>query len=215
MTQSGPVGQDPAPPPSGAEGWGEPGAGGAGATSGFQMKTVATEKGPAPGVEYAELPIRIGAYIIDAVILAVAFFIVSFVIVAVFLFTGLWFIGWVISAALYVAGSAIYFIWSWRNLRASPGQKILNLETVTAGTGTTITMDQAIKRYIFLFGPSLLAEVFSFGGFGFAILGTLIGLAAFIYVIWLLYTVSQSPKRQGYHDVQADTVVVRRVPVQA
>ena len=36
-------------------------------------------------------------------------------------------------------------------------------------------------------------------------------LAAFAYMVWLLYTVSQSPKRQGYHDVQAGTVVIRRI----
>jgi uncharacterized RDD family membrane protein YckC len=211
MTQSGPVGQDPTPPPGGAA-WGE-GGGSGGVPSGLQMKNVVVEKGPAPGVEYAELPIRIGAYIIDMVLLFVAYFIVATVIIAVLLFTGFWFIAWVVTALLYAAGSAIYFIWSWRNLRASPGQKVLSLETVNAATGKAISMDQAVKRYLYLFGPALLAQVFSFGGFGFAILGMLVGLAAFAYTIWLLYTVSQSPKRQGYHDVQASTVVIRRFAV--
>ena len=37
-------------------------------------------------------------------------------------------------------------------------------------------------------------------------------IAALIYAIWLLYSVTQSSKRQGFHDLQADTVVVRRTP---
>jgi uncharacterized RDD family membrane protein YckC len=211
MAQAGPTGQDPAPP-SGSGDWG---AGGGGASSGFQVKTVVTEKGPAPGIVYAELPIRIGAYIVDSIILFACFFVLSIVVITVFAFTGLWLIGWAISTIVYIGGSAIYFIWSWRNLKASPGQKILNLETLDAGTGKAISTDQAIKRYIFLFGPSLLAQVFSFGGFGFAIIGTLVGLLAFVYVIYLLYTVSQNPKRQGYHDVQAGTVVIQRVATAA
>ena len=41
-------------------------------------------------------------------------------------------------------------------------------------------------------------------------LGSLIGLLAFGYEIFLLWTTYQSPKKQGYHDVQAGTVVVKR-----
>ena len=209
MTQAGPTGQGPTPPPGDA-GWGE-GGDASGVASGLQVKTVVVEKGPAPGIEYAELPIRLGAYVIDMVLLFVCYFIVATVILAILLFTGFWLLGWVISAVLYAAGSAIYFIWSWRNLRASPGQKVLNLETLDAKTGKAISMDEAVKRYLYLFGPSLLAEIFSFGGFGFVFIGWLVSLAAFAYMVWLLYTVSQSPKRQGYHDIQAGTVVIRRI----
>jgi uncharacterized RDD family membrane protein YckC len=210
MAQPGPTGQGPTPPPSG---WSGSDQGGGGAASGFQIKTVVTEKGPAPGVEYAELPIRIGAYIIDAIILAFCYFVVASVLVSAFVFSGAWYITWLIIVVIYAVGSAVYFIWSWTRLRASPGQKILGLETVNGGTGSTLAVPQAIRRYLFLFGPLLLAQVFSFGGgFTLAWLGYLVGLAAFAYSIWLLYTVSQSPRRQGFHDVQAKTVVVRRAP---
>jgi uncharacterized RDD family membrane protein YckC len=217
MAQSGSEGQEPTPPPSGSSGWGQGGGGetGAGAASGFQIKTVVAEKGPVPGVEYAELPMRIGAYIIDAVILAICYFIVASALIGFLVFSGMWYITWVIIAVLYAAGSAIYFIWSWTHLRASPGQKILNLETVNAGNGATIKTEQAVRRYLFLFGPMLLAQVFSFGGFGYVFIGWLVSLAAFAYAIWLLYTVSQSTKRQGFHDVQATTVVVRRAATKA
>ena len=44
-----------------------------------------------------------------------------------------------------------------------------------------------------------------------AALGSLAGLLALGYDLYLLWTASQSPKRQGFHDVQASTVVVKRL----
>jgi uncharacterized RDD family membrane protein YckC len=207
MTMTDQRPNEPPPAPSGGSSdWGRE----AGASPGFQIRTVATEQGPAAGIEYAELPIRIGAYIVDAVILFVCYAVVASILVTLLVISGAWFITWVITAVLYAAASAIYFIWSWTNLRASPGQKILNLETVRASDGATLDADVAIRRYLYLFGPFLLAQIFSFGGFAVPLLGSLVGLLSLVYAIWLLYTVSQSPKRQGFHDVQAGTVVVRR-----
>jgi uncharacterized RDD family membrane protein YckC len=92
--------------------------------------------------------------------------------------------------------------------------ELKRLETVNAGSGATLTTAQAGRRYLFLFGPVLLSQVLSVGGgFTLAGLGYLVSVAALIYAIWLLYSVSQSSKRQGFHDLQADTVVVRRTPV--
>jgi uncharacterized RDD family membrane protein YckC len=88
-------------------------------------------------------------------------------------------------------------------MRASPGQKFLNLETVNAADGATLTQNQAIRRWVFLWGPIALGAIVP-------ILGILISLLALIYLIYLIYTINQSPKRQGYHDVQAGTVVVKR-----
>ena len=44
-----------------------------------------------------------------------------------------------------------------------------------------------------------------------SILGSLVSLATFAYFIFLLWTTSQNAKRQGFHDVKAGTVVVKRV----
>ena len=40
-------------------------------------------------------------------------------------------------------------------------------------------------------------------------IGTLLGLLTFAYAIYLLYTAANSSSRQGFHDVQASTVVVK------
>jgi uncharacterized RDD family membrane protein YckC len=104
------------------------------------------------------------------------------------------------------AGSAIYFIYTWTNMRGSPGQRVLGLETLNAADGAVLTQPQAIKRWLYLFGPFVLAETASImlGG-----LGAIVGLLVFAYAIYLLYTAANSPTRQGFHDVQATTVVVK------
>ncbi len=223
------AGSGPTPDPSGQGNWGgppgqpgQPGQPAVGGAGGFQMKPV--EAGPAPGIAYAELGIRIGAYIIDAVILTAAYFVVYAIIGAAMfgsLFTvgfGLIFIIVIVLAAVYLVGSAVYFVYTWTTMRASLGQKMLGLETVNAGNGATLTQPQAIKRWAFLFGPQAVVTVLQLGSgwfvytFGAAgILSLLLSLASLAYVIYLLYTVSQSGKRQGFHDVQAGTVVIKRL----
>ncbi len=108
-------------------------------------------------------------------------------------------VGGLIAAAI----SGIYFVYGWTRMRASLGQKFLNLETVSASDGATLTQDQAIRRWLYLYGLYALTQIIP-------IVGILLSLIAFIYALYLLYTTSQSPKRQGFHDVQANTVVIKR-----
>jgi uncharacterized RDD family membrane protein YckC len=182
------------------------------------LQAAAVEVGPAPGVAYADLVTRVIAYIIDAVLLGVFTFVIFLVLGAIILASLLAggpilaIVGFVILAVFSLLASAVYFVYTWMNLRASPGQKILNLETVNAADGATLTRDQAVRRWAYLFGPSAVASVaqIALGATEIAILGSLISLLVFGYIIYLLYTASQSSKRQGYHDVQARTVVVKR-----
>jgi uncharacterized RDD family membrane protein YckC len=167
--------------------------------------------GPAPGVTYADLGIRIGAYIIDAIIFGVALAIFAAVVLGVLaLGAGIVgvIIGIVLLVAFNVAFSAIYFVYSWTRLRASPGQRMLGLETVNETDGATLTQPQAIRRWLALFGPfALLSAVQWVAG---STLGSLAGLISLIYLIYLVYTTNKDPKRQGFHDHYAGTVVVKR-----
>jgi uncharacterized RDD family membrane protein YckC len=74
-----------------------------------------------------------------------------------------------------------------------------------AGDGKTLTQDQAIRRYLALAAPFIVANAFS----GIAVIGLLLSLAALGWVIYLLYTTAQSPTKQGWHDVFANTQVVK------
>lgn len=183
-------------------------------TSGFQAAPVAA--GPAPGVIYADLVTRIIAYIIDAILLTVLTWLVGIILVGLLTAIGGvigLLIGFVVFAVIVLVGSAVYFVYTWMNMRASPGQRILGLETVNAADGSTLTQPQAVRRWGWLYGVFALATVgqIVLTGSSLSLLSTLLSLATLGYTIFLLYSASQSPKRQGYHDVQAGTVVVKRV----
>lgn len=191
----------PAPPP-------------AASTSPAWLNTITSQQTltGAGGLVYADVPARLIAYVIDAVILGVAFGILYGIFVALLigsLATGLAFMSFVwfvVLVLIYAAGSAIYFIYTWTNLRGSPGQRIMSLETLNAADGAVLTQPQAIRRWLFLFGPMVLGQAASlmFGGLGF-----IVSVALFAYVVYLLYSTANSPTRQGFHDVQASTVVVK------
>jgi uncharacterized RDD family membrane protein YckC len=201
----------PAPPPAGGN-WSSPPPSGQ-MPGGFNpnFQAAAVETGPAPGVVYADIVTRIIALVIDSVILWIPYVILSTIILGAFLLSGgaLYTVLGLVIGAGYAALAGVYFVWTWTTQRASYGQKFLKLETVNAADGATLTRDQAIKRFAFLYGGNLVAivgqNVFGFG------LGSLLGLLGLVYVAYLLYTTSQSPKRQGFHDVQAGTVVVKHL----
>ncbi len=190
-----------APAPQGPGGW----QAGGPSSGGFQSAPIAA--GPAPGVAYADLITRIIALVIDGIVLGIGYAI----IVVVLQVLGGW-PAFLVGGVLYFALNAAYFIYTWTRMRASYGQKFLNLETVNAADGATLTQDQAIRRWAYLWGPGALAQVVTYGGgILLGLIGSLLGLLAAFYELYLLYTASQSPKRQGFHDVQAGTVVVKRI----
>ncbi len=160
------------------------------------------EAGPAPGVRYAEVLTRIIAMVIDGFILGFVYW-VLIVILAITIGSGGNLIFSLLFGVIWAAATLGYYVYTWTRLRASLGQKVLGLETVNAADGATLTQNQAIRRWAYLWGPFALSAIIP-------IIGLLLGLVAIGYGVYLLYTTSQSPKRQGYHDVQAGTVVVKR-----
>ena len=70
-------------------------------------------------------------------------------------------------------------------------------------------MDQAIRRWIALGAPFGIAQAFNpLPG-----IGLLIALAAFAWLIFLLWTTYSSPTKQGFHDKFANTMVVKATRV--
>jgi hypothetical protein len=195
----------------------------AAAASSWQMPPAsagATAAGPAPGIAYAGLGIRIVALIIDYILLLIVFTFVAIVLGAIFLgslINGgsiMAIIAGVLLAVANLVISAVYFIWAWTkpDLRASLGQRVVGLNTVSASDGATVTRPQAVQRWVYLFGLVALASAMqsALSATSLGTLAYLIGLLAFAYEIFLLWTTYQSPKKQGYHDVQAGTVVIKR-----
>jgi uncharacterized RDD family membrane protein YckC len=170
------------------------------------------------GFVYADVPNRVIAYIIDAVILGIVFLIISWVIVGNIFPnrinpnpTGLTnlveinYAGVLVNAVIQTALSALYFIYMWTAMRGTIGMKALSLQVGNAADGRTLTQAQAIRRWIFLGGPLGLISALN----PIPAIGILLGLAGLAYYIYLLWTTAQSPTKQGFHDVQAGTVVVK------
>jgi uncharacterized RDD family membrane protein YckC len=200
MDQSEPTGDPgtptPAPPPTG---WSAP---------------PPVEAGP-PGFVYADVPNRAIAYIIDAILVGIVAAIIGAVLGGVGLSTGTFtpgtlnfevnYVGLLVSAVIGAAISAAYFVYTWTSMRGTIGMKALGMQIGNAGDGKTLTMDQATRRWLVIAAPGILAQVF----FVLPALGTLIGLLAFGWFIYLLWTTYSSPTKQGFHDKFANTMVVK------
>ena len=185
MDQSGSTGEPGAPP---AGGWAAP--------------PPPVQAGPA-GVVYADVPNRAVAYIIDSILVGIVSGIVFGFIWGI---TGANIVGLIVSAIVGAAISAAYFIYTWTSMRGTVGMKILSMQIGNAVDGNTLTTDQAIRRWLVIAAPSLVAQVFlSF----FTPIGYLLALASLGWFIYLVYTTAKSPTKQGYHDVFANTMVVK------
>jgi uncharacterized RDD family membrane protein YckC len=217
---SDPAGQEPAPgapdPAAAGGSWQQaptPGAAPTFAQQAQNWKPAEVAPGPTAGIAYADLPIRIGAYLIDGIILGIGIVLV-YTILAGFLLFGGGFGGLlifaVIAGVLSLAASAIYFVYTWTTMKASPGQRMLGLMTVNEADGSALTQNQAITRWAILSGPWIVGFVFN-QVYSYSIFGLLISLAGLGWTVYLLYTTANDPKRQGFHDKYAKTVVVKPV----
>jgi uncharacterized RDD family membrane protein YckC len=169
---------------------------------------------PASGLVYADVPNRAIAYILDVILVAI----VNVIVFAVLSGVGLGVVTVSSSgtievnyAAAFIQGiiglviSAAYFIYTWTSLRATLGMRALGMQVGNAGDGKTLTMEQAVRRYLALAAPGILAQVLS----PLPAIGFIISLLALAWFIYLVYTTANSPTKQGWHDVFANTQVVK------
>jgi uncharacterized RDD family membrane protein YckC len=169
------------------------------------------------GLVYADVPNRAIAYIIDAIILGVIFTVIAIVLAGIGLATSTIdlnngtftynYLGGIIQALFGLAVSGGYFIYTWTRMRATVGMRILGMQVGNAGDGKTLTTDQAVRRWLALGAPFSIAQAFN----PFPLLGIVIGLASLAWFFYLLYTTYSSPTKQGFHDVFANTMVVKAV----
>lgn len=130
------------------------------------------------GVAPADLGIRIGARIIDNLIVGLPIGIVLSLFLSgnsVQLASG--FIG---SLALYG-----YFVAMEVSQGTTLGKKILGLRVVAPGGAPNLTPEQSLKRNLFVVASAIPC------------IGQLVGLGLAIYI---MVTISQDPNKQGWHD---------------
>jgi uncharacterized RDD family membrane protein YckC len=223
MTQSGPGGYgDPAggppaggppsaPPPS----WqapppqSPPPPGAPGGQWTANLMSQAPVAGPA-GYFYADVPNRAIAYIIDVIIIAIVNVIIAAVIYGVLgggpgLFVTVSITSLLVVTIIGLIVSGGYFVYTWTKMRGTVGMKVLGMQIGNESDGSTLTMNQAITRWILLGAPFSLAQLANpFPG-----LGLIISLLGLVWLIALLVTTAQSPTKQGLHDKYAHTMVVK------
>ena len=163
------------------------------------MTVQATTSALAP----AAVATRVVAYIVDLIVLSIC---------GVLILGGLvsdgTMAGGITRAIIYAIFSFLYFGYSWTAWRASPGQRILGVMTVNAADGAALTWNQATRRWAFLTGPSVLNSLFQFSGLSFIVAVLLV-----CYGIYLLYTTATDPQKQGFHDKQANTLVITKAAI--
>ncbi len=173
-----------------------------------------TKPGPA-GVALADLPDRIIAYVIDAIILGVVGVVVGTIMLSVLgdNFGGIFginvrvhnLVSALATAAVTALVSAAYFIGMWSRMGgATVGMKVMKLTVRDAASGSLVSQGQAITRWLYLALPAAISTIYVWG-----LIGWLVSLAVLGYYIYLLMTTAQSATRQGFHDVQAKTVVAK------
>lgn len=165
--------------------------------------------GPTAGLVYAGFGVRLGALIIDLIVLGIVGSAISSLFGLGFLgfygwdwrdisfwrfnlLGGAW-LAWVVIQAV-VSGS--YFVYGWTHWGASFGQRLLNLQVLNDADGSMLRQDVAIRRWAFITVP---------------VVGSLpgMGLLVALYQLYLAYTTNRDPNKQGWHDHQCGTVVVR------
>ena len=137
-------------------------------------------------VEYAGFWIRVGASIIDSILLMM---ITYPLLIAIYGWAGVSYFdnmssrGFVDILLTYIL-PVVAVIWFWVAKQATPGKILLSLRVVDAKTGGSLSVGQSIARYL-----------------GYFVSGIPFGLG----LIW----VGIDSKKQGWHDKIAGTVVVR------
>ena len=165
--------------------------------------------GPA-GLFYADVPNRAIAMVIDVIGIFVVYFIVGVITVAIFGFnagflqiptTTSLLAQQIISTLLWGA----YFLYTWVNMRGTLGMKALGLQIGHETDGRTLTYEQALWRFGVLFGPQIVIGLLA------ALVPALgiLSLLSFVWLIYVLVTIAQSPTKQGIHDKYAHSMVVK------
>ena len=178
------------------------------------LTSTAPTPGPA-GLFYADVPNRVFAIIIDAIIVGIVSAVIGAVLPSASEInlhpTSLGDlvtinpVGTLLRVIVGLAVSGGYFIYMWTKMRGTVGMMVIGLQLGNETDGKNLTMNQAIWRWAFLFGPSSIAQA-AYVAPG---IGWLLGLAAFVWVIALLVTTAQSPTKQGLHDKYAHTIMVK------
>ncbi len=224
MTTSGaPKGEDPGPEQEGI--WEEPqdtaarsssdSATGASGPGGLTRRLTSTAQTPGPaGLILADVPNRIIALIIDILVLSVTGFVLAWLFGGLVSQPGaldsaggeLDIVGFVVVLVLQLVVSFAYFGGTWTLVGSTVGMRLLGLRIGDETDGERISWQQSLIRWLILGIPALLSSVAVYVPNFIALILWALGVA---WMGLLLYTIAQSPTKQGLHDRYAHTILVK------
>lgn len=190
------------PPPYPTSGWVTPQAGqwgdsapyppsAAGFQPGFAPATYGPP-GPGPGLQWGGVRVRLGALLIDAVIVIGVLFVLS-AFIAVLTGPGS---GTAAQSVPVLALSLGYWLFAliyhpacWYIFEGTPGQKLVGLRVVRASDGQSLGIGAVLARYLIFFIVTVLVPLGIISGF----------------------MTANDPFRRAWHDQLARSVVVRRL----
>lgn len=188
---------------------------GSGTGSGLASRLTSTEHTPGPGgLLYADVPNRIMALVLDVIVLSVFGFLMAFI------FDGLVTEPGAINAAggeldvaafllvmvLQLLVSFAYFGSFWTLAGATLGMRLMGLRIGDESDGRPIEWRQSVIRWLILGIPALLASAAVYVPNTVGLILSAVGVA---WLLLLLYTMVQSPSKQGLHDRYAHTILTK------
>jgi uncharacterized RDD family membrane protein YckC len=224
MTTSGvPRGDDPGPEQEGIweepQGAAAPGPAGSSedgsGTGGLTSRLTSTARIPGPaGLILADVPNRIIALIIDIIVLSVIGFVLASLLGGLVSAPGaidsaggeLDVVAFVVVLVLQLAVSFAYFGGTWTILGWTLGMRLLGLRIGDEADGERIDWRRSLIRWFILGIPALLTSVAVYVPNA---IGLILWALGVVWMALLLYTVAQSPLKQGLQDRYAHTIVVK------
>jgi uncharacterized RDD family membrane protein YckC len=176
-----------------------------GATVAWAPPPVATGSGipvpGAPGLQFARVLDRFLAWLLDGFIVGFAAAITAGILVS--LAPGTDRTTSLLTAVISLGVGFLYFVGLWTSAgRATIGMRLFKLQVGNAFDGRTLTMQQAVRRWLALGLPlqslSILPDMSS-----------AVGSIVFLWSLALLVSTAISPTRQGLHDRFANSAIVQ------
>lgn len=186
-----------------------------GNSRGLTQNITSTVRTPGPaGLYYADVPNRIMALVIDIIVLSFCGFLLAWLFGGLVSEPGaldsgggeLDIAAFVLVLVLQLAISFAYFGSLWTLRGATLGMRLLGLRIGDESEGRSITWRQSAIRWLSLGIPSLLVSLAVYVP---NIIGLILASLGVAWLLLLLYTMAQSPTKQGLHDRYAHTILVR------
>ncbi len=173
---------------------------------------------PPVAAAFADAPNRLIAYLIDAVVVTLLAFVAAIVLSVLFgpivtfdataapyvtVDRGLALADAVVSTAI----GAVYFVVAWRRYGATVGMRALQM-TISTPTGERVGWAQGVVRWLFIGLPLANQAFVSIYAHGRA--DVVLYVALFAWDVALGISIARDPRKRGWHDRVAGTIVCKR-----